>query len=119
MEADVRVRLRCQERMFARQGVDPDSGIRDTQASMRNKAHRALPYVAVALCLAGCGGSRSAQEPPCDPETMRPTAGVEDGLLLAADASSPSDVWAVGESSPYKRSASALAMPGMVSDGRR
>lgn len=62
------------------------------------------------LLLTGCGGSKAADDLPCAPVTMGSVGDVQDGILLAADASSPTGVWAVGSSEHLSPSQAAVAL---------
>jgi hypothetical protein len=66
--------------------------------------------VAVLLLLAGCGGSEAAEDARCEPVTIKGVAGLDAAILLAADASGPNDVWAVGSAEYLSPSGVAIAL---------
>ncbi len=71
---------------------------------------RPLTTVALILVLTGCGGSEAAEVPRCEPVTMEGVGGLDEAILLAADASSPTEVWAVGSSEHLSPSQVAIAL---------
>jgi hypothetical protein len=71
---------------------------------------RAMFATVSVVLLTGCGASEAKNKPPCEPVTMKKVVGLEEAILLAADASSPTDVWAVGSSEHLSPSQSAIAV---------